>query len=115
MANNKSNTKVIKIAPEVDVAASNKTKQEIKKLIEHLNFTLTGVGKGLTELGLDSFSKYYKKAISNITKEFEKMQPEMQKHIKSGFSEVAKYLNSIQKEFIYFVSCILCYLFIIRK
>ena len=99
MANNKSNTKVIKIAPEVDVAASNKTKQEIKKLIEHLNFTLTGVGKGLTEHGLDSFSKYYKKAISNITKEFEKMQPEMQKHIKSGFSEVAKYLNSIQKEF----------------
>ena len=95
----KSNTKVIKIAPEVDVQASNKTKQDIKKLTQQLEFTLTGVGKGLSEHGLNNITKHYKSAVHNIIKEFNKLQPELQKSIGSGFNEISKYLNSIQKEF----------------
>lgn len=95
----KSNTKVIKIAPEVDKKASNKTKQDIKKLTQQLEFTLTGVGKGLSEHGLNNITKHYKSAVHNIVKEFNKLQPELQKSLGSGFNEIAKYLNSIQKEF----------------
>ena len=95
----KSNTKVIKIAPEVDVQASNKAKQDIKKLTQQLEFTLTGVGKGLSEHGLNNITKHYKSAVHNIVKEFNKLQPELQKSIGSGFNEIAKYLNSIQREF----------------
>lgn len=96
----KSNTKVIKIAPEVDVQASNKTKQDIKKLTQQLEFTLTGVGKGLTQYGIGGLNKSSNDAVKNIIKEFEKLNPALQKEIKSGYGEISKFFNSIQREFV---------------
>lgn len=100
MANNKSNIKVIKISPEVDVAASNKAKQEIKKLFEELNFKLTGVGKGLTGSGVGGLNKASNEAVRNIIKEFEKLNPALQKEVKSGYGEIASFFKSIQRDFV---------------
>lgn len=96
----KSNTKVIKIAPEVDVQASNKTKQDIKKLTQQLEFTLTGVGKGLSEHGIGGLNRISNDTVKNIIKDFKSLHPSLQKEIKSGYGEISKFFNSIQKEFI---------------
>ena len=96
----KSNTKVIKIAPEVDVQASNKTKQDIKKLTQQLEFTLTGVGKSLSEHGIGGLNRISNDTVKNIIKDFKSLHPSLQKEIKSGYGEISKFFNSIQREFV---------------
>ena len=96
----KSNTKVIKIAPEVDVQASNKAKQDIKKLTQQLEFTLTGIGKSLSEYGIGGLNRISNDTVKNIIKDFKSLHPSLQKEIKSGYGEISKFFNSIQKEFI---------------
>ena len=100
MANNKSNTKVIKIAPEVDKQASNKTKEDIKKLSKDLEFQFTTLGKSLSEKGIGGLNKSSNESVKNIIKNFKELHPALQKQVKVGYGEIAKFFNSIQKDFI---------------
>lgn len=96
----KSNTKVIKIAPEVDVQASNKTKQDIKKLRQDLESQFKNIGKAISGNEKGGLNKSLNDSFKEIIKTFKQSHPNLKKSINSNYSEIAKQLNSIQKEFI---------------